>query len=248
MRSSTSEFLRGVPMMLGALLVTVFAVDLLLAAQPALLEDLGSALRNQLTLRPGLMPSTQLLAAGLAVATVVLTSAVLLWFARAAQQAPALSFAPAWVAICLIGVVRTTAPLPPPFTTPWFLALSALLLVGGGMALRTQSTAGAAMGSLALTAPLAVLGAGYTQAMTHDREALLLASVLILAAIGVALIARLRPSERAREEIPGLEGVDIVEALFAQVERAERSEARVAELERQLTTPTRPNRARTLTR
>jgi hypothetical protein len=57
-----------------------------------------------------------------------------------------------------------------------------------------------------------------------------------LSAIGVVLAAFMSMSGRARSADPAadLEGVDVVDELFAQVERAERSEARVAELERQL--------------
>ena len=36
------------------------------------------------------------------------------------------------------------------------------------------------------------------------------------------------------QQAAGLEGVDVVEELFTQVERAERAEARAADLERQL--------------
>jgi hypothetical protein len=63
---------------------------------------------------------------------------------------------------------------------------------------------------------------------------MLVAGGLVLSAVGVALLSFLRKPGPAGANVEGLEGVDVVDELFQQVERAERSEARCADLERQL--------------
>ena len=253
MRSSSThsvsgpEFLRSLAATACALAAVVIAIDILLATQPALLQELSAALRTTLSVRTTALP-TDVLAGALTVTAVVITSAVLLAFSRAVQRAPAWSFGPSWVALCMLAAARADVSLFLPLGTPEFAALCALSLVGGGVALRTRSTAGTALGWFAVLLPLAVVGAVCAEKAEYGRDAIWLVASLALGAVGVVLIARLPSGDSGRAEIPGLEGVDVVEALFAQVERAERSEARVVELERQLAGQTRPARVRTLKR
>jgi hypothetical protein len=226
--------------MLAALLAVVFAVDLLLALQPALLDDLSHAWRSAVTMRPVLAPAANVLAAALAVACVVVSSALLLVFSRAAAVAPQLSVAPAWVALCMLSVFRVEGPLPLPLpmAMPLFAALSALLFVGASVALCSGSLPGVFCGWMLAAAPLVVLGAGYASsphgAYAFGRDAGLFVAGLSLSAAGVVLLSFMRTRARRVREVPGLDGVDVVDELFTQIERAERSEARVAELERQL--------------
>jgi len=184
------------------------------------------------------VPMSNVLAAALAVASVVMTSAVLLFFARAAQVAPHLSLAPAWVALCLLSVVRVDALLPLPMSVPLFVGLSGLLFVGASTALCSGSLLGLVSGLMLVAAPLFVLGVGYASASpgayAFGRDAGLFVAGLVLSAAGVLLLSFLRNRKPHGREQPGLDGVDVVDELFTQVERAERSEARVAELERQL--------------
>jgi hypothetical protein len=119
-----------------------------------------------------------------------------------------------------------------------FAALCALLFIGAATLLRQGSTAATITGWCAIALPFAVVGDGFVRlpsaGVTLGRDAIELLTWLGLAAAGVGLIAYVRARTSKRGEVDGLEGVDVVEALFEQVERAERSEARVAELERQL--------------
>jgi hypothetical protein len=233
-----SEFWRSLPLMLGALLSVVAAVDILLAFQPALLGDLSRAFRSSVTMRPFLAPSADVLAAALAVGAVVITSAVLLAFARATLLAPQFSLAPAWVALCMLSMTRVAGPLPLPVSISAFAALSGLLLVGGGAALRQGSRAGMVFGWLLIALPLVVFGASYATAShtayPFGRAASMVLTGLTLSAVGAVLAAHMSGRARSAAQVADLEGVDVVDELFAQVERAERSEARVAELERQL--------------
>jgi hypothetical protein len=235
---SASEFWRMVPAMLGALLAVLAAVDALLAFQPSILEDLSGSWRGLVTMHPVLAPSAHILAATLAVASVVIASAILLVFARATLAAAHLSLTPAWVAVCMLSVTAIHPPLPLPVPTPVFAALCALLFVGAGTLLRLGSRAGTISGWALIALPFALLIDGYARppsaAYSFGRDAGVLLTWLALSVVGVVLIAYARPRGQNSDEVDGLEGVDVVEALFEQVERAERSEARVAELERQL--------------
>jgi hypothetical protein len=236
---SASQFWRIAPAMLGALLVVLLAVDALLAYQPAILKDLSSAWQSLVTMQPVLAPSANVLAATLAIASVVIASAVLLVFARATAGAAHLSLTTTWVAFCMLVVAAIPTPLPLPMSTPLFAGLCALLFVGAGMLLRLGSWAGAISGWCSIALPFVLVTDGYVRAprteITFGRDACELLLWLGLSAVGVVLIAYARPrGQSASGAVDGLEGVDVVEALFEQVERAERSEARVAELERQL--------------
>jgi hypothetical protein len=235
----TSQFWRMIPAMLGALLVVLLAVDALLAYEPAILKDLSSSWRSLVTMQPVLAPSANAMAATLAIASVVLASAVLLVFARATAGAAHLSLTPSWVAFCMLVVAAIRTPLPLPVSTPWFAALCALLFVGAGMLLRLGSWAGTISGWCSIALPFVLVTDSYVRApstgTTFGRDAGELLLWLGLSALGVVLIAYARPrGQSAGDEVEGLEGVDVVQTLFEQVERAERSEARVAELERQL--------------
>jgi len=234
-----TDFLRSLPIMLTALVAVVFAVDLLLAFQPAVLDDLSRGWRRAVSALPVSAPAVSVLAASLAVGCVVLSSAVLLMFSRAVASAPHMSLAPAWVALCMLSVVRVDGRLPLPTSLPLFAALSALLCVGAGVALCSASRPGLIFGWVLLAAPLVVLGIGYASVATGaypvGRETAVLVAGLLSSASGVVLLSYMhRRARPATSEIPDLDGVDVVEELFTQIERAERSEARVAELERQL--------------
>jgi hypothetical protein len=223
--------------MLGAQLVTLLAVDALLAYQPALLKDLSGSWQSFVTMQPVLDSSASVLAATLAVAGVVIASTILYAFARATAGAPLLALTPMWVAFCMWVVAAIQTPLPLPVQTPMFAALCALLYAAAGMLLRQRSTAGTIAGWGAIGLPFIVLIDGYLRASsagaTVGGDVGELVLWLGLSALGAVSIAYARPRKDSRA-VEGLEGVDVVEALFEQVERAERSEARVAELERQL--------------
>jgi hypothetical protein len=253
------ESLRALPVVLATLFVVVTAVDILLAWQPALLQTLSHDWQGWVSARGYTQSSADLLAAAVSVASVVVTSAVLMAFAQAVRAAPHASVLPVWVGLCMLTLSRMHAEVPLPMAAPAFAAFSALLMIGAGTIMRLGGQPGLFGGALLLALPLLMLGVGYLNASganaaryawTHDAQ--LFVAVLALSAIGVALIAVVRavlPSARREsDEVPGLEGVDVVEELFAQVERAERSEARVAELEQQLRTLAagRPAQPRTL--
>jgi hypothetical protein len=243
-RSPASEFLRNLPAMLGALLAVVVVVDVVIVCQPTWLDELSHTLRSVISVRPVLTPYVNMLSASLTVGSVVLASALLLGFSRAVSVAPHVSLAPAWVALCLLSVVRVQAQLPLPMSMPLFAALSALLFVGASTALCSGSRVGSALGWLLVVAPIAVFCLGYTAApsgaLPFQRDAALVLSGLCASLVGVVLLSLMHNRSRASREVPGLEGVDVVDALFAQVERAERAEARAAELERQLSAHMRP--------
>ena len=236
--SGASELWRIVPAMLGALLVMLLAVDALLTFQPALLKDLSGSWLKLVSMQPVLEPSANVLAATLAVASVVLASGVLLVFARVAAGAAHLALTATWVAVCMLVVATIQAPLPLPVQTPVFAALCALLFVGAGTLIRQGSAAATITGWCALALPFVLVGDGFLRPLSaatmFDRNAVELLVWLGLGAAGVGLIAHVRARGSKSSEVDGLEGVDVVETLFEQVERAERSEARVAELERQL--------------
>lgn len=232
-RDGVSDFKRIVPAMLGALLVVLVAVDALLAVQPAILKDLSASWQSLVSMQPVIAPSANVLAATLAIASLVIASAVLLAFARATAGAAHLFLTPTWVAFCMLVGSEIRAPLPLPLSTPVLAALCALLFVGAGTLLRLGTSGGTISGWCAIVLPFALVIDGYVRAPSPgDAGALLI--WLGLGAVGVVVIAYARPRGSNASEVDGLEGVDVVEALFEQVERAERSEARVAELERQL--------------
>lgn len=231
-----SEFWRVFPAMLGALLTMLLAVDAMLALQPAMLKDLSDSWKGLVSMQPVLAPSANVLAATLAVACVVIASAVLLAFARAAAGAAHLALTSVWVAACMLVVAAIHTPLPLPTSTPTFAVLCAVLYVGAGTLLRQGSSAGTITGWSALALPFALVIDGFVRLPTAGvtfSDASGLVTWLGVSAAGVALVAYAWP-RRKSEQIEGLEGVDVVESLFEQVERAERAEARVAELERHL--------------
>jgi hypothetical protein len=241
------EVLRSLPVLLAALLAVVGAVDLLLLLQPALLDRWSHAFRSALSLRPVLAPATHVLAATLAVSSVVLSSAAAIFVARAVRAAPHVTIAPAWVSLCLLSAARLERPLPLPIPTPVFIVLSAILFIGGSTLLRSGSRAFGVFGWALIAAPLVSFGLPYAMAPgahAFGAESWRLMAALLLSASGAIGSAYVRVASRGPREVKGLEGVDVVDELFAQVERAERSEARVAELERKLGQYERPQAAR----
>ena len=239
-RANTFDFretLRSLPILLAALLAVVGAVDLLLLLQPGLLDRWSHAFRSAVSLRPVLSPATHVLAATLAVASVVLSSAAAIFVARAVGAAPHVTIAPAWVSLCLLTAAQLERPLPLPISTPAFIALSGVLFIGGSTLLRSGSRAFGVFGWLLIAGPLVVFGSPYAMtpgAHVFGAEAWQLAAALVLSASGAIASAFVREGPRGQREVKGLEGVDVVDELFAQVERAERSEARAVELEQRL--------------
>jgi hypothetical protein len=240
------------PTLLAALLAAVVSVDMLLTLQPGFLDELSRGWQRIIAVRPMSTPITTVLAASVSVAAVVLSSALLLFFARAALIAPHATLAPAWVALWTLSVVRIPAVLPLPMSLPMFTALSALLFVGASAALCSGVRLGTLIGWMLLLSPLGLLGGSLANAARtsnpFSRETLLVTAGLLLSALGVALLSFLRKPARATRNVEGLEGVDVVDELFAQVERAERSEARCVELERQLSMHRQPPQTSTLQR
>jgi hypothetical protein len=236
--ADATDFWRTLPTLLAALLAAVVSVDMLLTLQPAVLDDLSRGWLRVLAARAMPAPVTTVLAASVAVASIVIAAALLLLFSRAALVAPHATIAPAWVALWTLCVVRIPATLPLPMSLPMFTALSALLFVGASAALCSGTRIGTIVGWMLLVSPLGLLAGSYANVSrtshTFSRDELLVIGGLVLSAVGVALLAFLRkPAQRPRQ-VEGLEGVDVVDELFTQIERAERSEARCAELERQL--------------
>ncbi|MDD9944875.1 MAG: hypothetical protein OXU20_27785 [Myxococcales bacterium] len=231
-----SEFWRSLPVMLGALLSAILAVDMLLAVQPAWLGRMGQALQTAVSTQPISSRLTHVLAGSLAIGVVVISSAVLLAFMRSAVHAPQLSLSPVWVALCMFGlaVANVTPPLPMP--TPVFAGLSALVTVGAGTLLWSSSRAKSVFGWVLLASPLLLVAVGHyaSPRVGVGRDTAVFVTGLALSAAGVALSALVAARHDNPNELPGLEGIDVVEELYNQIERAERSEARVVELERQL--------------
>jgi hypothetical protein len=128
--------------------------------------------------------------------------------------------------------------MPLPMSTPLFAALSALAFVGACTAFCSGARAGMFFGALLVVLPFVVLGRGYIETaratFPFARDAQQLLVGLIASALGVVLLSVMHRDGRGAHDVPGLEGVDVVEELFSQVERAERAEARAADLERQL--------------
>jgi len=236
--AQATDFWRTLPTLLAALLAAVVSVDMLLTLQPAVLDELSRSWVRVLSVRAMPAPITTVLAASVAVASIVIAAALLLFFARAALIAPHATIAPAWVALWTLCIVRIPATLPLPMSMPMFTALSALLFVGASAALCSDTRIGTVVGYMLLVSPLGLLGGSFANASRTiyplSRDTLLVIGGLVLSAIGVALLAFLRKPASDPRQIEGLEGVDVVDELFTQIERAERSEARCAELESQL--------------
>ena len=232
------DFWRTLPTLLAALLAAVVSVDMLLTLQPAVLDELSRSWLRVLSVRPMSAPITTVLAASVAVASIVVAAALLLLFSRAALIAPHATIAPAWVALWTLCVVRIPAQLPLPMSLPMFTALSALLFVGASAALCSGTRIGTVVGWMLLVSPLGLLAGSFASASRSifplSRDTMLVIGGLVLSAVGVALSAFLRKPAANPRQIEGLEGMDVVDELFSQIERAERSEARCAELERQL--------------
>jgi hypothetical protein len=241
--AETTDFWRTLPTLLAALLAAVVSVDMLLTLQPAVLDELSRSWLRVISLRPMPAPITTVLAASVAVASIVIAAALLLFFARAALIAPHATIAPAWVALWTLCVVRIPAQLPLPVSLPMFIALSALLFVGASAALCSGTRIGNIIGWMLLVSPLGLLAGSFANASRtsyqFNRDNLLVIGGLLLSAAGVALLAFLRKPAASSRQVEGLDGLDVVDELFTQIERAERSEARCAELERQLSAYTR---------
>jgi len=237
------EVLRSLPVLLTALLAVVGGVDWLLVSQPALLDRWSHAFRSAVSLHPVISPATHVLAATLAVAAVVSSSAAAIFVARAVRAAPHVTIAPAWISLCMLSAARVDRPLPLPMSAPLFIALSAVLFIAASTLLRSGSRAGGVFGWILVVAPLVLFAGPYAAAPgahAFGADAWSLAIALVLSASGAIGSAYVRSEPRGPREVQGLEGVDVVDELFAQVERAERSEARVAELERKLSQYERP--------
>jgi hypothetical protein len=237
--AEATDFWRTLPTLLAALLAAVVSVDILLTLQPAVLDELSRSWLRLLAVRPMPVPISTVLAASLAVASIVITAALLLFFSRAALIVPHATIAPAWVALWTLCVVRIPASLPLPISLPMFTALSALLFVGASAALCSGTRIGTVVGWMLLVSPLGLLAGGFAHAARSSsylltRDTLLVVGGLVLSSAGVVLLAFLRKPAASPGVIEGLEGVDVVDELFTQIERAERSEARCLELERQL--------------
>ena len=234
---SVRDTLRSLPVLFAALLAVVGGVDLLLLLQPTLLDHWSHAFRSALSLHPVIAPATHVLAAALAGISVVLSSAAAIFVASALSSAPHVTLAPAWISLCMLSVARVDRPLPLPMSTPLFIALSAVLFIAASTMLRSGSRVGGVFGWVLIATPLVLFAIPYVSAPgapAFASDAWALAGALTLSASGAVASAFVNSGKRGPREVKGLEGVDVVNELFAQVERAERSETRVAELERRL--------------
>jgi hypothetical protein len=177
------------------------------------------------------------LASSLAVASVVFSSAAAIFVVRAVRAAPQLTLAPVWVAVCLLSAARIERAMPLPTSTPLFLAVTAVLLIAASTLLCTESRVSTLLGSCLVAAPLVCFAFPYVAApgVNHfGADAWKLALALGLSAAGAVGCAYVRSRARGARDTEGLEGVDVLDELFVQLERAERCEAQIVELERKL--------------
>lgn len=233
-----AEALYGLPLLLGALTAVIFAVDALLAWQPALIEHWSVRLHDVLDMHAVERPAEQMLAAGLAVGAVVLASLAASWLVRAVSAAPQLSAAATWVALCVLLAARQRAPILP-LPAAVFLGLSALLLVVGAVVVSAGSGKltrvwGWALIAAPCSACLLLLG---PSAFMPHSAADAFGAMLALATLGAGLAGLSRtqsPHQPRGRQIEGLDGVDLLDELFTQVERAERAEVGMAALHAEL--------------
>jgi hypothetical protein len=223
--------------LLSALLIVTAAVDIFMMVQPALVERWSHAFRSALSLHPVISPATHVLASTLAVASIVSSSAGAIFVVRAVRAAPHVTVAPVWISLCMLSAARVERPLPLPMSTPLFIVVTAMLFIAASTLLRSGSRLGGLLGWGCLSAPIAVFAVPYLTApgaIPSGAAAWTFVVALVLSASGAIGSAFVRSRVEGQREVEGLEGVDLVNELFAQVERAERSEARVAELEQKL--------------
>src|SRR5262245_54105984 len=154
------EPLRVLPVVLISLFVVVAAVDLLLASQPPLIANLRDAWQHALSVSSVPASWGSLLAAGISVAAVALSAAVLTAFIRGAHAAPYATLAPVLVGCCTLVLGRMPVSLPVPVSPPVFAGLATLMLIGGGNLFRSSSFFLNSAGALLATTPLALLWAG----------------------------------------------------------------------------------------
>jgi len=128
------------------------------------------------------------------------------------------------------------APVVLPMPTAVFAALSALLFVGAGALLRADSRTTLVSGWLVLALPihLFVLAQLSAPGIVLTRAAGHFLAGLMLSATGVIIFSFVPVPVRSPHVRHEPDDAALVDELFALLERAEQSEIRVAELERQL--------------
>jgi hypothetical protein len=231
------DWLRILPALLSALLIVTAAVDIFMMVQPALLERWSEAFRKAFSLHPMVSPSTDVLASSLAVASVVFSSAAAIFVVRAVRAAPHLTLAPVWISVCLLSAARVERAMPLPTSTPLFLAVTAVLLIAASALLFTGSRVSTLLGWCLVAAPLVCFALPYVAAPGVNRfgaDAWTFALALGLSASGAIGCAYVRSRARGARDTEELDGVDVLDELFVQLERAERCEAHIVELERKL--------------
>lgn len=239
-RSSSNELqhtLRSLPVMFAALLAVVGAVDVLLLTQPKLLAQWSMALRRMVSVAPVPAPAMQLLAAALAACCVVLCAAAAILVAKAVQAAPHATIGPVWVSLCMVAIARVPHVLQLPMSLPIFLSLTGIFFISAPTFLSLGGHVGKLFGWTLLFAPIVLFVSPYViAAKGHalDDSAWTLLLGLVLSAGGALASAWVQRGAHDPRQVQGLEGVDVVDELFTQVERAERAESRVADLERQV--------------
>lgn len=229
--------LRSLPVMFTALLAVVGAAELLLLSQPKLLEHWSSELQHMLSVPAIPAPVTQLLAATLAVACVVFSAAAAILVARAVRAAPHATIGPVWVSLCMVAIARVPYALRLPMSLPIFLSLAGIFFISAPTFLRLGGHIGKLFGWTLLLAPLVLFASPYVMSkkpIALDENGWTLLLGLVLSAGGAFASAWMQRGLIDPHQVQGLEGVNVVEELFTQVERAERAETRAADLERQL--------------
>ena len=233
------EPLRNLPVVLTSLLIVMAAVDVLLVIQPSPVRTLRDDWQRWVK---GAVdaPWATLVGAGAIIACVAVAAALLTVVVRGISESPYLWIASALVAGCCFWIGRMAVEVPVQMPTPWFAALCALLLVGGGAFFQGRSFITHAAGTFLASMPLMLVGVGYWRAqsgpvpappITPDTRTLL--SLLAIATVGTPLVGVAARRLRALGGASG-RGGHAADRMVELIERARTSERRAVHAEREL--------------
>ncbi|MBN1653813.1 MAG: hypothetical protein JXA30_08560 [Deltaproteobacteria bacterium] len=237
--------MRALPLALVSLVVVTAVVDILLAFQPAIISPLRDGFLRWVGRGTGLSSWPGLFAASMSVLSIAVAAAVLARFVHGVKIAPYRWLAPFLVSVCTMVMIGLTAELPWAAPTPFFVALSAFLIVGGGEVFLLGSILRMLSGLILIFTPLSLLAIGYLQSKPNagfSSAEQLFTVVLALESIGTLAISIVgqrvtrdasRTADAAEEQTDylRLQIIELLERCNAIQARASRAEKQVAQFQ-----------------
>jgi hypothetical protein len=234
--------MRTFPLALLALVAITACVDLLLAFQPTVIWPLRDGFQRWVGTGTGLSSWPGLFAASISVVSIAVAAAILVSFIHGVKRAPYVWLASMFVSTCMLVMNGLSVKLPWPGPTPFFTALSVLLLISGGAVFLLGSVLRICTGIMLIFVPFVLLLVGYLQSKpiaNLSSGELLFTAILALATLGTLALSIVsqrmledadnRASSERQAEYLRTQIIELLERCKATEARAFRAEQQLAQ-------------------